>query len=355
MAPLAGTSGAGANVGQAPQPPKATRLVDASRRWSAAVKIAGQETEVFKVEHQVGKTTCFIAAEEGKEFEVQVDPVDQPSTDECSWLYVDGMKITGYVRQRALWRLPDKYDGKRVSATEVRPFVFAPIALTDDASEAVRDEAIIKGLGTIRLDFYRVVHEGTTEPAFSYRDDSKQQLVDEKCKKATMSHSTAFGPPKFVPDSSRGCRLSWIDKWQSPMYSLIFQYRSRALLEIDGIAEPLEAPDPVPEAQARVPSTSASPAPGAGARARSSSATAGKKNQKRKKIELTLPESSDEDDDGGGDLRAKIARLEGENARLRGGVKAEPGVKIKDEPKVKKEKYKTTQENGKVVLDLLDE
>ena len=117
----------------------------------------------------------------------------------------------------------------------------------------------------------------------------------------------------------------------------------------------LEAPEPVPEAQARVPSTSASPAPGDGSRARSSSADAGKKNQKRKKIELTLPESSDEDDDGGGDLRAKIARLEGENARLRGGVKAEPGVKIKDEPKVKKEKYKTTQENGKVVLDLLDE
>jgi hypothetical protein len=85
-------------------------------------------------------------------------------------------RITGYVRQRAFWRLPDKYDGKRVSATEVRPFVFAPIALTDDASEAVRDEAIIKGLGTIRLVFYRVVHEGTTEPAFSYRDDSKQQV-----------------------------------------------------------------------------------------------------------------------------------------------------------------------------------
>lgn len=117
----------------------------------------------------------------------------------------------------------------------------------------------------------------------------------------------------------------------------------------------LEAPEPVPAAQARVPSTSASPAPDAGARARSSSATAGKKNQKRKKIELTLPDSSDEEDDSGGDLRAKIARLEGENARLRGAVKAEPGVKIKEEPKIKKEKYKTSQENGKVVLDLLDE
>lgn len=114
-------------------------------------------------------------------------------------------------------------------------------------------------------------------------------------------------------------------------------------------------PDPAPVAQARVPSTSASPAPDAGARARSSSATTRKKDQKRKKIELTLPDSSDEDDDGGGDLRAKIAHLEGENARLRGAVKFEPGIKIKDEPTVKKDKYKTTQENGKVVLDLLDE
>ena len=42
-------------------------------RWLAAVKIAGQETEIFKVEHQVGKTACYIAAEEGKEFEVHVD------------------------------------------------------------------------------------------------------------------------------------------------------------------------------------------------------------------------------------------------------------------------------------------
>ena len=116
----------------------------------------------------------------------------------------------------------------------------------------------------------------------------------------------------------------------------------------------LEAPEPVPEAQARVPSTSASPAPGDGSRARSSSADAGKKNQKRKKIELTLSDSSDEDSSGG-DLRAKIARLEAENARLRGGVKSEPGVKVEDDIKVKKEKYTTTQENGKVVLDLLDE
>lgn len=76
--------------------------------------------------------------------------------------------------------------------------------------------------------------------------------------------------------------------------------------------------------------------------------------QKRKKIELTLPESSDEDDNGG-KLRAKIARLEAENAKLRGGVKSEPAIRVEDEFKVKKKNYTTTQENGKMVLDLLDD
>lgn len=92
MAPLAGPSGPGANFEQAPQPAKTTRLVDAMGRWSAAVKIAGQETEIFKVEHQVGKTTCYIAAEEGKEFEVWLYHTMPPSTDESEWLYVDGTR-----------------------------------------------------------------------------------------------------------------------------------------------------------------------------------------------------------------------------------------------------------------------
>lgn len=96
IAPLAGPSGPGANVGQAPQPAKNTRLVDAMGRWSAAVKIAGEETEVFEVEHHIGKTTCYIAAEDGKEFEVQVDALNQPSTDECAWLYVDGRKCVQF-------------------------------------------------------------------------------------------------------------------------------------------------------------------------------------------------------------------------------------------------------------------
>lgn len=186
----------GGGAEQAPKPAKKTRLVDAMGRWSAAVKIAGEETEVFNVEHQVGKTTCFIVAEEGKEFEVRFDRLLPPSTDESIWLHVDGTacvrpvlrhsctllihscrsRISEYVRRRGFGTGPTtSYVGKQVSAREIRPFVFAPIALTDDTTKAVRDEAIIKGLGTIRLDFYRVTYEGTTEAVSNYTDESKEQ------------------------------------------------------------------------------------------------------------------------------------------------------------------------------------
>ncbi|GAA5958155.1 hypothetical protein JCM8115_003997 [Rhodotorula mucilaginosa] len=199
----------GGGAEQAPQPAKKTRLVDAMGRWSAAVKIAGEETEVFNVEHQVGKTTCFIVAEEGKEFEVRFDRLLPPSTDESIWLHVDGTAISEYVRRRGFGTGPTtSYVGKQVSAREIRPFVFAPIALTDDTTKAVRDEAIIKGLGTIRLDFYRVTYEGTTEAVSNYTDESKEQLVNEKCKKATLSHSTTFGAPKYAPASNTFFRTS---------------------------------------------------------------------------------------------------------------------------------------------------
>lgn len=86
-APLAGPSGA-----QAPVPDHAgdTRLSDAYYRWSAAVRIDGVEAEVYKVEHGVDKTTGFIVAEEGKEFEILVKRDERPDHDESTILSIDG-------------------------------------------------------------------------------------------------------------------------------------------------------------------------------------------------------------------------------------------------------------------------
>ncbi|GAA5991976.1 hypothetical protein JCM10908_000680 [Rhodotorula pacifica] len=334
MAPLAGLSGAGAN-GQTPQPAVDTRLHDVMRRWSATVKVDGKEAEMFKVEHQVGKTTCFIASVEGSEFEVVARRERYAGNDEAVWLTVDGKQVEGYAWRRDSALCSSTYSGWRISLEEIRPFLFAPIALTDDPDIAVKEEAVIKGLGSIQLDFYRVHHQGDQENTTAYSKVADNMAVDERSKKATMSHSTAYGPPKTAP-AGRSARVSYIDPMGIPHYSLIFKYRSRTM----------EAPEPVPAVQDRGSSASESPAPDAGSRAGSSSSAAGKKTKKRKKIELTLPESDDENDDGG-DLRAKIARLEAENAKLRSGVKAEPGVEVKKEKiKPEKVKVKVSEENG---------
>lgn len=86
----------------------------------------------------------------------------------------------------------------------------------------------------------------------------------------------------------------------------------------------------------------------------STSTSSGRQSKKRKKqIELTLAESSDEDD--GSDLRAKVAKVEAASGEAR--VKTEPGKRVKFEPGVKAEKVnvKVSRENGKVVLDILDD
>lgn len=70
----------------------ATQLNDILNRWSASVRVDGKVAEVFKVEHTVNKTTCYIEAIEGKEFEVTVHSTQDPGYDQVYWLTVDGVR-----------------------------------------------------------------------------------------------------------------------------------------------------------------------------------------------------------------------------------------------------------------------
>lgn len=104
-----------------------------------------------------------------------------------------------------------RFEGARISATAVRPFKFAQIALTDDADEACQTEAVVKNLGTVQLDMFRTEILGRRVSRVTYADAKQPvrpsslflshyaqpltptalQVVNEKSKKATMSHSTA--------------------------------------------------------------------------------------------------------------------------------------------------------------------
>ncbi|BGP52845.1 hypothetical protein JCM8202v2_000402 [Rhodotorula sphaerocarpa] len=313
MATVAGPSDA-----LAAAPPAKTKLWDAEKRWSASVLVEGEPAEIYKVEHQPVSTTCYIEAVDGKKFTVSFAREAAAPTDQVVLLRIDGSNVDSMLFRKAK---PDEgfFTGARISALEERPFVFAPIPLTDEADEAEVDEAILKDLGTIRLDVRRAkARKGGASSGDVYKDALKQHVIDEKSKKAKMGHSTAYGAPKAAPAQSARVNTDYLDN--EPCYSFVFQYRSRAMLELERIVEPSAEAAALP----------------AGADARESPSPAS---------------SSDAD---GGDLRAKIARLEAENARLRGPG----GVKLKGSRKIKAEKeevdFKVTEKDGKTVLDIFD-
>ncbi|BGP36625.1 hypothetical protein JCM10449v2_000526 [Rhodotorula kratochvilovae] len=332
MAPVVGTAG--------PSTPL-TMLSDPDKHLTAWVTVDDKPVPVYKVEHGERKTTCYIEAVEGKEYQVRVKR-SWRETDLCCIFHVDGVRARSYsFKATNALTSERRCVGVRVSDTQVKPFVFAPMMLTDDGDAATTSEHIIKSLGTVQVHALRAEYVGMRDVEKSTWADPQQHVVDERGKKATMSHATAYGEAKRDNYDSLKSKFRHIDGTDSPSYTLEFKYRSRALLELDDIVAPAASPaSPTPPPVA---STSAT-ARGSG---ESSPAT---KRKKRKSSAAALEGENE-------DLRAKIARLEAENSQLKdAGVKREGGGEGDVKPLVKGEPIgKVSTENGRTVIDLLDE
>ncbi|BGP28671.1 hypothetical protein JCM10296v2_000407 [Rhodotorula toruloides] len=300
-----------------------TKLTDPFNRWSAWVTIDDKPVEVYKVEHEGKKSTCYIEAVEGKEFQLVFAAHNKAG---------DGHDMNGMAfRTETPWT----WEGKRVSDQAVRPFTFAKPSFTDDSSLATSSEAVIKKLGTICFPVLRCLKIRDSTAPNVYKDDAKQHTIDERSKKAATSHQAGFGAVRSAASTGHSVHVTFVDKEDNPFYLLEFKYRSRALLELEDIVEPLPRTSPSPEP--------APPAPSLRAALKSPHI----KVKKRKTAVITL---SDDDDDDESHLRA-VARLEAENAKLKnGGVKEEKKPKIKDEPL----RMNVKKENGQTVIDLLD-
>ncbi|GAA6004399.1 hypothetical protein JCM10207_000709 [Rhodosporidiobolus poonsookiae] len=294
------------------------KLSDLYGDFFAHVEVDGKPVPVYKVERPNEKrTTCYIEAVEGKEFKVVFTNSRHTEPALAAWLQIDGAENGGLTIERPT---TGTYEGKRVSPTAIRPFTFSKLNTTDDASLATTDENAVKNLGTIQLELYRVDVLGTVVASGGY-GDAKRQVFDERSKKATLSHQAGYGAERVKVDSGSRTSLRYIDPYRSPWRVLEFKYRSRMLLELEDIVEGVSLV---------LPFLSDSPAD-------PQSASSGKK----KRAAISLSPDSDED------LRAKVARLEKDLADAR-RVKAEPGPKCEPIGKV-------TKENGRVVIDLLDE
>lgn len=164
---------------------------DDQGRWEASVKINSQAVPIYKVEHKEEKTTCYIEAVEDAEFTVTFMKAKMTATDLAAWLKVDGTRVDGFsIPIDDMGGHVDTFEGARISATAIRPFKFAKIALTDEPDMASTSEQVVKNLGTIQIAICRTQILGKSLVSAAY-SDYKQHVVDEKSKKATMSHSTS--------------------------------------------------------------------------------------------------------------------------------------------------------------------
>ncbi|GAA6036581.1 hypothetical protein JCM8097_001236 [Rhodosporidiobolus ruineniae] len=221
-----------------------TKLYDSQLQFSAYVQVDGQPVPIYKIEYGAnGKATCYIESQEGKEFTVGFTNEAYYDSTIATFLNVDGQESGGFTVQTTQQKAV--FDGKRVSATTIRPFQFAKIALTDDSSIATTDELAVKNLGTLQVEIYRANVIGEEYAAESFKE-AKQNVFDERSKKAQLSHQAGFGAEKVKVDSGRRTRMHYIDPYRSPWRVLEFKYRSRTLLELEDIVKPLAAAKPEP-------------------------------------------------------------------------------------------------------------
>ncbi|GAA5837816.1 hypothetical protein JCM5353_002975 [Sporobolomyces roseus] len=292
---------------------------------SVSILIDDKPVEMYKVQVKDNKATCYIESIEGKELKIQNKILQSFLPYGVAFFgEVDGSKVDGILSPRP--EKPSVIDGAYISAFQKRPFMFSKINLTDNPDLASNDETFIKNLGLIKVTALRGKETGPLYKSNKFEGAVDNRAIDERSKKANVSHQVGFGAAKMVTQRKR-VPMTWIDSMSSPYVTFEIKYLSRNLLELQDIVKPL-----VPVDQDTTPSTSSS------SRAKSS--------KKRKASNFTINKDgalvlSDDSDDEEESLLAKVARLEAENKRLRGG---EEIIKVKKEKgessivKVKKEK-----------------
>ncbi|KAI0812319.1 hypothetical protein BC629DRAFT_931276 [Irpex lacteus] len=176
--------------------------------------------------------SCYIISETGKRFAVRVKNLKSAhQTDVTAHLWIDGQLL----RRKPVHGSLD-IDGTRADALTVRPFVFTSITLTEGNANA-------NDLGTICLKVYRISGHKSIPCAHvvgskSTRLDNKP--VHEKSKKAG-GHRVALGEAR-PSKKEASSQVTYIDELDFPYYTFTWRYRSKEMLQAQGIV-PL---DPMP-------------------------------------------------------------------------------------------------------------
>ncbi|KAI0344521.1 hypothetical protein BDW22DRAFT_1354594 [Trametopsis cervina] len=206
------------------------------------------------------QSSCCIASQAGKNFKITFKVnkrVPPAQSDFVGRVFIDGQCIGSY-------ELPCTKSSVRATATTQRPFMFAPVALTDD-EDAPR---LVDGeeLGSIKVEIFpadvrpvRATNRSRVKAAAPQRLEERlpklrDAPVHETSKKGG-AHRTLLGEEiQSRPRSTTGS-IRWIvsaDCDQPPHCTFVFRYSSVELLKAQGII-PLDVPAPIPVAKRPAP------------------------------------------------------------------------------------------------------
>ncbi|KDQ14880.1 hypothetical protein BOTBODRAFT_32240 [Botryobasidium botryosum FD-172 SS1] len=204
------------------------------RGFSAWIVSGGQTLEEFKPETEEGGRTksCWVPSEAGKKFEINwmdVDGIDIVTSGEVS---IDGHLVDACSLQGK--KGDSTYSsGIPISRTEIRPFLFSTLEVTDNETAPIRTSA---DLGTISLTVWRVILREEGKPRRA--EALTHGPVHEKSKKGG-SHVVGFGAAE--KDESYG-GMSWeVSPYSpedkvTPYVKFVFKYRPLDLLQANDIA-----------------------------------------------------------------------------------------------------------------------
>ncbi|GJE94865.1 hypothetical protein PsYK624_110410 [Phanerochaete sordida] len=175
---------------------------------------------------------CWIPSEEGKEFSIKTVN-DTPSTIITCETDVDGRSMDRTIcRAKASTLVRGTYS----SASAVRPFTFTRIGVSDDDDLLDTDNANIEAIGTIRVSVRRV--EELEKRAFvaGEYDTTEIGLLHERRKKAGV-HCVSLGKEiALQKKTNRGSvGVAYLDTPEKPYCVFIFHYRSKDILQAQGI------------------------------------------------------------------------------------------------------------------------
>ncbi|KAJ7661655.1 hypothetical protein B0H17DRAFT_1094095 [Mycena rosella] len=205
-----------------------------STEFSAWIAIDGVEVPEYDVEISENQQeySCWIPSEVGKKFTVHWTNVSALGLT-GGGVQVDGHKCGFEAIASDTRPISASMDGIAETSTKTRPFVFAPLDLTDD--DAYLESVSHPNLGLIKLEIWPVDVGGAggmTAPSAIAIPSA--QKVHERSKKG-MNQQIAFGAAveHAQVQSAQIRRIG-----QAPLVTFSFKYRSLDLLRANGIAPP---------------------------------------------------------------------------------------------------------------------